>query len=173
MDSLPVLQVEVQVAERLDEFYKIASALAFTLLGLWWVVIQLRYQNGQGTEAERRHAYGVLLLFLLPGLMSLLSLVDDSEEWWRVVFGIIAALGFAEVALYYAARAGEMTDTAKALRVVSAAVYGLILLVAVFPDAGIEMGLGLEGLELEALLIGALFVIGIHHVFLAITSKPT
>ena len=63
------------------------SSRSWTLLGLWWVVIQVRYKDAAATPALRRHAYGVLVFFLMPGMMSLFSIVDDAGTWWRVVFG--------------------------------------------------------------------------------------
>jgi hypothetical protein len=60
----------------LTDFYVAFATVCFTLLGLWIVVIQTRHAEWRQSAVHRRRAYGVALHFSLPGLMSLLSLVD-------------------------------------------------------------------------------------------------
>ena len=56
----PVIGDELLLAaadhEKLGDFYKTVSSISFTLLGLWWVVVQLKYKEGAGDRARRRHA---------------------------------------------------------------------------------------------------------------------
>src|SRR3954470_5634572 len=88
----------------LADFYRALGSLSFMLVGLWWVVIQLRFKDGQGDAAGRRHAYNVLLFFLAPGSMSVLSAIDpEAGGLWRIVFAITALLGLSEIALYFSA----------------------------------------------------------------------
>lgn len=150
------------------EFYKTVSSLAFMLLGLWWVVIQLRFRDGAGTSARRRQAYSVLLLFLAPGVMSLLASVNlDLSAIWRTVFTIVAILGFIEVALHFTG--GESRRrAADLLRLGGLVVYALIALVALVPSVAYEVQL--YPLEAEAFLVTALVVIGVHMVFLEIVT---
>ena len=35
----------VLAAADIDRFYQAASTVSFTLLGLWWVVVQLKYKG--------------------------------------------------------------------------------------------------------------------------------
>src|SRR5437763_15002339 len=71
----------------LTDFYIAFGTVCFTLLGLWLIVVQTRHAEWRGVAAYRRRAYGVALHFSLPGLMSLLSLVNPaSMTLWRVSF---------------------------------------------------------------------------------------
>jgi hypothetical protein len=56
----------VLAAADIDRFYQAVSTVSFTLLGLWWVVVQLKYKGEEGDPRRQRHAYAVALFFLLP-----------------------------------------------------------------------------------------------------------
>src|SRR5262245_65978416 len=72
----------------LTDFYISFSAVCFTLLGLWLIVVQTRHGEWRASPLHRRRAYGVALHFSLPGVMSLLALVDpESSALWRGSFG--------------------------------------------------------------------------------------
>src|SRR5277367_481946 len=81
----------------LDAFYGAFSPACLALLGLWLVVVQMRLPQWQASEAApayQRASYGIALHFALPGLMSLLALVDSGDPaYWRASFGIIALGG--------------------------------------------------------------------------------
>ena len=78
----------------LTDFYVAFATVCFTLLGLWIIVVQTRHAEWRQSAVHRRRAYGVALHFSLPGLMSLLSLVDPaSTALWRISFAIVAAGG--------------------------------------------------------------------------------
>jgi hypothetical protein len=69
----------------LTDFYVAFATVCFTLLGLWIIVVQTRHAEWRQSAVHRRRAYGVALHFSLPGLMSLLSLVDPaSTALWRI-----------------------------------------------------------------------------------------
>src|ERR671912_1323943 len=71
----------------LTDFYVAFATVCFTLLGLWIIVVQTRHGEWRHSVVHRRRAYGVALHFSLPGLMSLLSLVDPaSTALWRGSF---------------------------------------------------------------------------------------
>ncbi len=81
----------------LDAFYGAFSPACFALLGLWLVVVQIRMGEWQASAVHRRRSYGVALHFALPGVMSLLALIDPADPaFWRVSF-VIVALGGAVV----------------------------------------------------------------------------
>ena len=63
----------------LTDFYVAFATVCFTLLGLWIIVVQTRHGEWRQSAVHRRRAYGVALHFSLPGLMSLLSLVDPAS----------------------------------------------------------------------------------------------
>lgn len=81
----------------LDAFYGAFSPACLSLLGLWLVVVQLRLPQWQASEAAsayQRASYGVALHFALPGLMSVLALIDTGDPaYWQTSFGIIALGG--------------------------------------------------------------------------------
>ena len=170
---MEILQAATDEKARILEFYKTISGLSFALLGLWWVALELRYKDWEESPQARRHAYGVMLFFLFPGLMSLFSLIDDASAWWRLVFGLTALLGMGEIGLYYSAPRNQMRS-ADILRVIGLIDYALVLIVAFRPLVVRDLGIGLSGLQVEAVLTGVLIVIGVHLAFLAMTEHaPT
>ena len=56
----------------LSTFYALMSATCFTLVGLWWTVIERRPEWREEPRL-RRLAGGTYLSFLLPGLMSMFA----------------------------------------------------------------------------------------------------
>ncbi|MGH3124136.1 MAG: hypothetical protein ACRDND_24380 [Streptosporangiaceae bacterium] len=78
----------------LDVFYGAFSPACFALLGLWLVVVQIRLREWQASAVHRRRSYGVALHFALPGVMSLLALVNPQDPaFWRVSFAVVALGG--------------------------------------------------------------------------------
>jgi hypothetical protein len=172
MLGVPILQAPTDDAARILEFYKTVSGLAFALLGLWWVALELRFKDWEESPRARRHAYGVMLFFLFPGLMSLFSLIDGSGTWWRLVFAITALLGVAEIALYYSAP-HDRRPAADLIRAVGLVTYVLVLIVALRPLIARDLGIDLSGLQVEAVLTGILIVVGVHLAFLAMTEHQS
>lgn len=60
----------------LTEFYIPLSAVCFTLFGLWLVVAATRQAEWRQSSLRQRRAFAVATHFSLPGLMSLLVLVN-------------------------------------------------------------------------------------------------
>ena len=58
-------------------FYQTAAQLCFTLLGLWWLVLQTKYKEWINDSERRRMATSISLYFLLPGAMSLIALLGE------------------------------------------------------------------------------------------------
>src|SRR4029453_881719 len=75
-------------------FYSAASALCFTLLGFWWVVVQFRHAELTRDAAARRFTFLVSLHFIVPGLVSLASLLATGPMW-RIAFGLAGLTGLA------------------------------------------------------------------------------
>jgi hypothetical protein len=154
----------------LDAFYTALSQASFVLLGLWWVVAQLKYREGSGDRARRRHVYGVTLFLLIPGVMSVTSLVNpELALLWRIAFGISGGIGLAESALYLASP-GVRTHGSAALRLGAALLCGLILLVAIAPGLVARLGIGLQPREAEAILASLLLLVGAHMAYFALTE---
>lgn len=84
----------------IPEFYEAFAPACFALLGLWFVALQIRDTEWKGDSLAQRRAYGVALSFALPGVMSLLALVDISTHtFWQVSFAIVGLGG--AVAMFF------------------------------------------------------------------------
>ena len=169
---IELLQAAPAQSASTNEFYQTLSALSFTLLGLWTVVIELRLRAARTDIRERRHIYGVLLFFLLPGLMSLFAIIDDSATWWRLVFGITASIGLAEIVLYFQSNDATPSTRDLVLRGAGFVDYLLVILVALRPTIARDLDIGFTGIQVEAVLVTGLLVIGVHMVFFAIVERP-
>jgi hypothetical protein len=91
-----------------DGFLYFVSALCFTILGLWLVVVQQKFKWWASDTSLKRRAYGIALHFSLPGTMALLALIDPaSSALWRASFAIVALGG----AVVIAAVRGAAPDT--------------------------------------------------------------
>ena len=64
----------------MEAFYQTVATFCFTLLGLWWGVLQLRHDDWVNDPARRRMAYSVHLAFVIPGLK------PSERKWiWMVI----------------------------------------------------------------------------------------
>lgn len=81
----------------MNAFYPAFSPACFSLLGLWLVVVQIRLPQWQASAdyaVYRKASYAIALHFVLPGLMSVLALVDQNDpHYWRASFAIVALGG--------------------------------------------------------------------------------
>jgi hypothetical protein len=125
----------------LGAFYAVAAATCFTLVGLWWNVVE-RHPEWHRDEQARRLAGGVYLSFLLPGMMSILALVDPTESLiWRSAFLIASFVGmWSTWSLMRLSTAGYPGLLGRN-RWVVIVLYALVLLLAVAPDAALPLGL--------------------------------
>jgi hypothetical protein len=115
----------------LDAFYGAFSPACFALLGLWLVVVQMRADEVRASRELNRRAYAVALFFALPGLMSVIALIDTGNPlFWRASFVIIAVAGAAVLfptrGLPGGARLRAAADVAALLLYAAIAVLALI-----------------------------------------------
>jgi hypothetical protein len=153
-----------------DTFYAAASALCFTLLGLWWVVVQFRHAEMTATPAARRFAFLVSLYFILPGLVSLASLLAAGGVLWRVSFAAAGLAGLAAVIV--AARGAAPTGAMRLLARwswVAGPFYALLTIIAIAPDLA-RSRLGLEPLQVEGFLLVAILFLGVTFAWLLFTD---
>ena len=141
----------------INTFYAVTSATCFTLVGLWWSVVKDK-TDWFKDEAKKRLAGGVYASFLIPGLMSLAAQIgSDGQVIWRGVFGIASLLGLIYTSrLIQLIRAASPTGAFSRNSWVVPTLYGLILFFAIF--AGFARLLGLQPLQLEALLLSGLIL---------------
>jgi hypothetical protein len=153
----------------LTDFYVAFSTVCFTLLGLWIIVVQTRHGEWRQSAVHRRRAYGVALHFSLPGLMSLLSLVDPaSTTLWRISFAIVAAGGALALVLV---RGQAPTGLGAAAYVAAVVLYLLIALVAVVPGMVAEIGVLALPLRVEAVLLTMLVFLGVNVAWLLLFDQ--
>jgi hypothetical protein len=167
---LDILATAPAASDAIASFYRAVATASFTLLGLWWIVVQSRYGRGEGAGVARRHAYGIALFFLLPGIMGLIASINaEVSLLWRIAFGACAAIGMLEVGLYLAT-GGVRSAPAVGLRACGLALYALILALAIHPPIAPDAGLGLRPQEAESILLGLLLFVGANLVWLGLTE---
>ena len=154
----------------LDTFYATVSGVGFTLLGLWWVVVD-KHPEWFEAPTTSRMAYVVSLQFIVPATSALLSLVAPrSPEVWRTVFTLLGLVGVAGAVLVALTLAATQPGVSVLALVVSLPVYVGIIVVALAP--GIGSGIGLTGLQLEAFLFAMVLVLGLHAVWFFSHQAP-
>ena len=153
----------------LTDFYVAFATVCFTLLGLWIIVVQTRHGEWRQSVVHRRRAYGVALHFSLPGLMSLLSLVDPaSTTLWRISFAIVAAGGVLALALV---RGPAPTGLGAAAYGAAVVLYVLIAVVAVAPGLVADLGVLALPLRVEAVLLTMLVFLGVNVAWLLLFEE--
>jgi hypothetical protein len=145
----------------LNDFYGAFAPISFTVFGLWLVVVQTRHADWSRSPEHRRRAQAVSLHFAIPGLMSLLSLVDPTDATlWRVAFGLSATAG--AVILGYLQFSPTPTPRGRVWLVESLAsivLYVLVVLVAVGPGVAGDIG---APLRIEAILLSLILFLGVN-----------
>jgi peptidoglycan/LPS O-acetylase OafA/YrhL len=137
-------------------FYALFSASCFTLVGLWWGVVQ-RDLGWAGDPVRRRAVAGVYVAFLLPALMGLFAQVGGAgtPTVWRVGFVALALVGGLATVRWLSQ---EPDRAVSAVRAGAVVVYALIALLGVFPE--IATPVGLRPIQAEALLLVLLVALG-------------
>ena len=145
----------------LNDFYAAFAPLSFTVYGLWLIVVQTRHSDWRHSPAHRRRAYAVSLHFALPGLMSLLALVDPTNgDVWRVSFAVSGAAG--ALILGYIQFSPVPTPRGRLWQLestVSIVLYLLVVLVALAPDVAGDLG---APIRVEAVLLSLIVFLGIN-----------
>jgi hypothetical protein len=159
-----------------QDFYATVAQVSFTLLGLWWVLLQIRYEAWFANVDYRRAVYDISLYFLLPGMMGLgAPLAAQQPAIWRGVFAVLGAVGVVESAFVVG---GMRVLRARAAPVAladwaSLVAYALIVVVALAPGLPRDVGLGLRRLEAEGILVALLLLLGIALAcVLFVTTAP-
>jgi hypothetical protein len=160
----------------LDSFYSTLAQASFTLLALWWVLLQIRHDEWIADAPYRQRVYDVSFYFLLPGMMSLASLLAIEQTWvWRASFAVFGLAGAVESALVIARgrTVGQPRPFVWAADWLSLLIYGLAALVAVWTGLPDSVGIDLRALELEGMLVALLLLLGVGlAATLFITTGP-
>ncbi|WP_432027309.1 hypothetical protein [Streptomyces sp. 1222.5] len=152
-------------------FYALFSATCFTLVGLWWNVVQ-SHTDWMREPALRRVVGGIYLSFLLPALMGLFAQVGGAQQphIWRVAFIALAVVGCGCTLRLLARARGDRFVTWQ--QAGAAVMYALIAVVGAFPE--LARPLGLTPIQAEALMLIVLVVLGHALVwrFMAGAGRP-
>jgi hypothetical protein len=143
----------------ISTFYAVLSATCFTLVGLWWSVVKNK-QEWFKDEVTRRLAGGVYASFLIPALMSMGAQIGGTSQplIWQLIFILAGGLGlYSSSRLIRQTRAAKMYGPFSRNRWAVPALYGIVILFAVFP--GLSRWLGLQPLQMQGLLVTVLVMI--------------
>ena len=154
----------------IENFYSIVAGTCFTLVGIWWGVVQFR-QDWLRDEVKRRLAGGVYVSFLLPGVMALGAQIGgESKLVWRAIFFIAALLGMFYTTALMARTAGAgKPGFFRRNRWVIILLYLLVLVFALAP--GLAAPFGLLPLQVEGFLL-ALLVLIAHALAWEFMTEP-
>ena len=149
-----------------EVFYQTVAQLAFTLLGLWWLVLQTKYNEWIHSQTRRRMATNITLYFLLPGSMSLLALLaTTSRLLWQVAFILAALIGAVATVFFLRAAHASQWRNPWSLRIVTAAsslglaLYALVIVVALLPD--LFRAMGTTPLTVAGVAVTLLVIVGV------------
>ena len=156
----------------LETFYATTAQVSFTLLGLWWVVVQFKFDAWIDDPPRRRTARHVSLYFLLPGIMSLFAILASRlTALWRIGFGISAVLGLIEAVLALQRR-GDMVRSRRITTALTALVYLLVAIVALAPTSASGLPGDPKGIEIEGILVTILLFIGTGFAWVMFVERP-
>jgi hypothetical protein len=155
----------------ISTFYALFSATCFTLLGLWWNVLQLN-TAWVGVENERRAVGGVYLTFLLPALMGLFAQVGGTETpaIWRVSFVAVAIVGCISTLRILGVLRTASDPQPRAKYVATLAIYLLVAIIGAYPE--IAKGIGILPIQAEAILLILLVLVGHGLVWDFMVRRP-
>ena len=152
-------------------FYAFVAGICFTLIGLWWNVVQSK-PRWREDETLRQLATGVYLSFLIPGLMSLAAQAGlENPILWRISFAIASGLGIIFIGKISLNTRQTLPGAKFSVRYWGMILtYGLILLLAIFPS--LAQLLSLKALTLESLFLIGLLLIGHSLTWEFLMEKP-
>ncbi len=162
-----------------DQFYGAAAAASFTLLGLWWLVVQTVHRSVTADPGLRRMGYHISLYFLLPGTMSLIALIEvEGASLWRTTFAVVSGVGVLQVGLLLvslargSAPASVRSPAAAAGMVTGLVVYLAMFLIAVRPAFVSGVAGNVRPLAVEAVLLAVLLFLGVNLAWRSFVSVP-
>ena len=150
-------------------FYQSLSGVSFTLLGLWFAVIQLGHGDWRD-HGRHRSTLHIALHFFLPGLAGLIAVLSAGVPGgliWRFAFLAVGFIGLVEAVGFLRAPDGPVALPGRTLRVLDLPVY-----LAIMAGTLVQPGeFALTPLQLEGLATGALFTLGLCYVWLAFAER--
>jgi hypothetical protein len=148
----------------LTEFYIPLSAVCFTLLGLWLVIVATRQAEWRRSSLHQRRAFAVATHFSLPGLMGLLVLVNpDSGGLWRVSLGVCSGGGIVALIALRAPAAGKL---GRADYVATIAAFVVIVILAIHPHIVGQLSFPIAPERIAAVLVTGVVFAGVNVAWL-------
>lgn len=158
--------------EAAQSFYQILTGTSFTLLGLWFGVMQFGHGEWRSDPRRHRSTIHIAMHFFLPGMLgmgSLLSTPLDEGMLWRATFVLGGAIGVAESIGFIRAPYGPTRWIERSLRAVDPMLYAGLIVTAFLP----AITLGLAPLQIGGMGTGTLFLAGLIYVWLAFAEPAT
>ena len=155
----------------INQFYALFSATCFTLLGLWWNVLQLN-SAWIGKDDERQAVGGVYLTFLLPALMGLFAQVGGTETpmIWRVSFVAVAVIGCISTLRLLRALRTASDKSPRTKYLATLLIYVLVAITGAYPE--IAENFDIKPIQAEALLLILLVLVGHGLVWDFMVRRP-
>jgi hypothetical protein len=147
-------------------FYQALAGVSFTLLGLWFTVLQLIPGNRRADPRRHRANLHTALHVLLPGMASLAAMLADETInglVWRATFLVAGLIGFAEAVSSMRRPKRSEALSSRILRSVDPVLYAAMGAVAFVPRDTFE----LTPLQLAGMATGGVFLVGLCFVWLA------
>ncbi|MGH4017997.1 MAG: hypothetical protein ACRDT0_01880 [Pseudonocardiaceae bacterium] len=144
--------------------------MSFTLLGLWFAVIQIAHGGWLSDPRRHRSTLHIALHFFLPGMVGLGALLSESTDGgliWRTVFVIGGLVGLTESLSFLGAPGGPVALAGRCLRMADPVLYALMVAAAFLP-AGLLIP---TPLQIEGMVTGLLFMSGLCYVWLAFAER--
>lgn len=127
-------------------FYGTFSTIAFTIFGLWMFVAQARFREWMENPDQYRRASAVSIQFALPGLMSLMALINpDSGPLWRLAFGLTSAVAILLLLALRSRPGGTPAGINEVANWIAIVLFACIGIVALSPGVVNSVGIGGKG----------------------------
>jgi hypothetical protein len=140
-------------------FYSIVAGTCFTLVGLWWNVVQ-SHKEWFADETTRSLTAGVYASFFIPAVMSLGAQVSGTSQLiWQVVFVLAAATGMVSTSrLINKTKLVNASGLFRRNHWAVVVLYGLVILFGMAPGLGTTLT-GMQPLQVEGILLVILIII--------------
>jgi hypothetical protein len=150
-----------------EAFYQVLAGTSLTLLGLWFGITNIAHGGWRDDPIRQRATLHVALRFFLPGMAALGALLSGSTGGgliWRITFVLAGMFGLFESITFLRAPGRPVSRSGRTLILFDPVLYMAIIVIAFLQPALVAP---LTPLQLEGMVTGTLFMLGMIHVWLA------
>jgi hypothetical protein len=150
-------------------FYQSLSGVSFTLLGIWFAVLQMGHGDWMDRHRHRSTLH-IALHFFLPGLAGLVAVLAAGAAdglVWRFAFLLAGMVGLVEAVGFLLTPGGPRALSGRALRVLDVPAYLAVMAVTLVRPGEFA----LSPLQLAGLATGTVFTLGLCYVWLAFSER--